>query len=431
MSPVLRHGLFRLVGLTLGVALAVACVVGTATAGQVTITYWQYEYASKVTAINELIRQFEAENPDIKVVHQTFPYEAYNQRVAASVPAGRGPDVVNLFYGWLPLYVGSGYLQPLPESAFPPEQIEAEFAPMVRAAKLDGKYWALPTAVRTLALFYNTDLLAQAGFGGAPRTWDEFIQAASALTDRSGNRFRRLGFAVAPNGQDHHLVREVLFRQWGTAPYSEDGRRVTYNNPQGVAALTFYTDWVTKHQIGVLNFFPGDSGYRDAFMQGLAAMIVDGSFAVGSIKQGARVTWGVAELPVGGPNPIQSNFGSFWANGITRNAQGERLEAAIKFLKFLTSERAMRYWLEVVGEIPARQSLAADPVLRADPVYGPFIASLPYAHSTFFVDESGQRQVMLDAINAVILEGASPEQALAQAAQREQKILDDFWASRR
>ena len=84
-----------------------------------TITYWQYEYASKVEAINTLIKQFEAQNPGIKVIHETFPYDAYNQKVATSVPAGQGPDVVNLYYGWIPLYAKSGYLQPLPESHFP------------------------------------------------------------------------------------------------------------------------------------------------------------------------------------------------------------------------------------------------------------------------------------------------------------------------
>lgn len=410
---------------------AALLAAGSASAGQVTITYWQYEYASKVDAINRLIRQFEAENPTIKVVHETFPYDAYNQRVAASVPAGVGPDVVNLFYGWLPLYVDSGYLQPLPENFFPPAQIEAEFAPMVQAAKLDGRYWALPTAVRTLALFYNKDLLKEAGFSSPPQTWDEFLQAAGALTQKVGTRFRRIGFGIAPAGQDHHLVREVLFRQWGVAPYSQDNRRVTYNTPQGAEALQFYTDWVKRYEIGVPNFFPGDAGYREAFMQGLAAMIVDGSFAVGTMKSRARVPWAVAELPAGGPLQIRSNFGSFWVHGITRNARGDKLEAAVKFLKFITSEQAMRLWLEVVGEIPARRALAEDPALRADPVFGPFIASLPYAHSTFFVDEQGQRQVMLDAINQVLLEGASPSEALARAAQREQKILDDFWGRRR
>ncbi|NRK74438.1 extracellular solute-binding protein, partial [Salmonella enterica subsp. enterica serovar Typhi] len=124
----------------------------------VTIEYWQYAYKAKVDLMDELIKEFEEANPDIKVKQTTFPYEQYNEKVATLVPAGRGPDVINLYYGWLPKYIDSGYLQPLPEDTFPVDQIESEYFSLVNAAKLDDKYWAIPTAVRTLALFYNKDL---------------------------------------------------------------------------------------------------------------------------------------------------------------------------------------------------------------------------------------------------------------------------------
>ncbi len=60
-----------------------------ALAQPVTITYWQYDFKTKVEAVNELIRRFEAQNPGIKVLHQTFPYDAYQQKVATSIPAGQ------------------------------------------------------------------------------------------------------------------------------------------------------------------------------------------------------------------------------------------------------------------------------------------------------------------------------------------------------
>lgn len=44
---------------------------------EVVIEYWQYFYESKVNLIDELIKEFEAENPGIKVVHQNFPYDNY------------------------------------------------------------------------------------------------------------------------------------------------------------------------------------------------------------------------------------------------------------------------------------------------------------------------------------------------------------------
>ena len=57
-----------------------------------------------------------------------------------------------------------------------------------------------------------------------------------------------------------------------------------------------------------------------------------------------------------------------------------------------------------------------------------FGESLPYAHATFFIDEAAQRQVLVDAVNEVILNHKDPKAALDDAASREAKILGEFWA---
>lgn len=404
-----------------------AALVSTATAAPVTITYWQYDYASKVETMKGLIKKFEAQNPDITVKQETFPYDAYNQKVATSVPAGQGPDVVNLFYGWVPQYVKSGYLQPLPEKDFPTRAIEANYVPMIKVSKMDGKYYALPTAVRTLAVFYNKDLFKQAGIVQPPRTWDDFIQDAQKIVKGQPPRFQTLGFGIQPDGQDYHVVREVLVRQFGGQPYSKNGQDVAYDSDAGVKAMSFYTDLMTKYKLGVPNFFPGNNSYRDAFIAGKVGMIIDGSFAIGSVQNGAKFNWGVAPLPVLKQGGLRSNFGSYWVNGITKNAKGDKLSASIKFLKFLTSEDTQREWLKSVGEIPAQRKLANDPALRSDPVYGPFVYGLPFAQSTLFVDEAGQRRAWVDAINSVLLQGNTPANAVKKAAAEEQKILDGYY----
>jgi multiple sugar transport system substrate-binding protein len=395
-------------------------------AAQTTITYWQYDYATRVDAMNQLIAQFEAANPDIKVVQETFPYDGYPAQVAASIPAGQGPDVAQLFYGWLPTWARGGYVVPLPDQYFDAAELDANFAPLVQAAKVDGTWYGLPTAVRSLALFYNADMLAAAGYDAPPATWDEFVEIAQALTVKEGNRLVQVGYGFAPNGQDHHLVREVLVRQFGGAPYSDDYSTVTYADQAGIDALTFYTDWVTKYGFAVPEFVPGNNGYRDGFRQlENIAMIVDGSFAIGDVQK-VTFNWGVTELPVRAENGVQSNFGSFFMNALTPNATKDpaKLEAASRFLKFVTSDDAMKLWLSVVGELPASRSLIADPALAADPVYGPFVRALDYAHATVFVDETGQRDTMVDAINEVVLQGTSPADALKAAAAEEQLLLD-------
>ena len=82
-------------------------MIAGARAQTVEIEYWQYIFDARIKAMNELIKRFEAANPTIKVKHTTFPYADYQTKIAAAMPAGQGPDVVQLFYGWLDNFVGA------------------------------------------------------------------------------------------------------------------------------------------------------------------------------------------------------------------------------------------------------------------------------------------------------------------------------------
>src|SRR5260221_13397120 len=97
-----REGGMR--GALAGVVAAILVILGATGvtyAAPVEIDYWQYFFKERVEAMDALIKQFEAANPDIKVKQTTFPYADYQTKVAAAIPAGEGPDVVQLFYGWL------------------------------------------------------------------------------------------------------------------------------------------------------------------------------------------------------------------------------------------------------------------------------------------------------------------------------------------
>jgi multiple sugar transport system substrate-binding protein len=80
--------------LWLGVFLATLAWTVPASA-QVEIEYWQYTFAQRVQAIDELIKRFEAANPGIKVKHTQVPYDDFRVKIAAAIPAGRGPTSCN------------------------------------------------------------------------------------------------------------------------------------------------------------------------------------------------------------------------------------------------------------------------------------------------------------------------------------------------
>ena len=398
----------------------------------VTIEYWQYFYDARVDAMNRLIQQFEGENPDIHVIHTNFPYADYRDKIAASVPAGVGPDVATLYYGWMPLWVDSGYLVPLPEDEFPPSMIESEFSPLVQAGKFDGKYWAIPTAVRTLSLFWNKDLFVAAGLDPEkpPTTLDEFVEYAKKLTKLDANGdYEVMGYAVEMDGQAHHWYREILTRQFGQVPQSEDYRKIQWNASEGgYEAWEWLCKFETEYKTGTNDLFDGAT---EAFYQGRLALHIDGSFRLGSLASNAPdLNFGVAPMPIG-PSGEMTTFGSFWTHGLTNKAASDpkRLAAAVKFLKFITTDEAMALWVDKVGELPARLEAASDPDLLADPHLGAFAKQLPYAYATFFVNESDDRQALIDAYDAVRLTGEDPRAALDEAVEKVQALFDEYWAT--
>ncbi len=420
--------LLILVGIVTGVLFAGGSAEAEPAGEQkIQITYWQYFYETKKNTIDELIAEFERLNPNIEVIHETFPYENFDTKVAASVPAGEGPNVITLYYGWLPKYLDAGYLQPLPHQYFDPAEIEAEFFPLVQAVKYEGEYYALPTAVRSLALFWNKALFREAGMDpeAPPETLEELISMAQDLTIRDGNEnMLQEGMTLMLQGQLHHWVREGLVRQFGGVPYSADNRTVTYNSPEGIDAFNWFIDLKKVYQVGDPQFLTDDV---TAFKSGRAALHIDGSFRLGTLNALEGFDYGVTELP--SYNGVHSNFASFWTHGITSFTSGAELEASAKFLQFITSSDAMELWLKNIGELTARREVALREEYQQDPMYGPFIRGLAYANSTYFVDETAQRQVFLDVYDKVILEGMSVEQAVNEAAAAEQAVLDKHYAN--
>ena len=416
---------FNVKALAVATATSAAALLSTA-AQAVEIEYWQYFFDARVQAMETLIANFQEANPDITVKMTHFPYADYRTKVAAAIPAGEGPDVVQLFYGWLNDYVAADLIQPLPADVFPASKIDAEFFPMVQAMKDGDAYWALPTAVRSLALFYNERLLEEAGVE-PPTTLDEMIAAAKAMTKRDGaGNLTQVGMTAGMTAQDHHWWREGLVRQFGGEPYVDDYQTVNYNSEAGLEALNFYA-----------SLFSGDDavtsiGFMDepqaAFKAGRAGMHIDGSFRIGSLNDTRGLKWGVTELPATADG-TRSNYSSYWVNAITSKAEGEKYDAAVKFMEYVTSDEAMQVWLDVVGELPAKPSVGLTEENSNDPIFGPFIKGLAYAHTTKFANESGQRQLMVEMVERMTLQGMSAEESLAIAAEAEQKILDDYYKS--
>jgi len=394
---------------------------------KVSIEYWQYFYQSKVTLIDKVIKDFEAKNPNITVTTKNFPYDSYQQKLTAAVSANQSPDIVNLYYGWIPKYVQSGVLQVLPSSAFPTATIEKEYPSFIKTNKINGKYYSIPTAVRTMGIFWNKDIFKENGLDPdtAPKTLDDVLADAQKCTKRSADgKLLVEGITFQPTGQLHAWLRPILFTEFGQQPISADNKKILWNaSAKGYAAFTWLTNLATKYKVGEENFFTDDP---TAFENGKAAITIDGSYRLSDIKAKApNLNYGVAACP--SYNGVQTSFATFWTNGITKDVKGAKLAASVKFLQYLTSNEVMKEWAQNIGEVPAKTAECKDADLLKDDKLAPFIKQVPTSTSYFYVDEAADRTALCTAIDEVLLKGEDPKKALDEATVTAQKVLDDYW----
>jgi multiple sugar transport system substrate-binding protein len=419
------HQLTRRAALKSAAAAALVPSAACAQSAPVQIEYWQYFFKERVTAMEELIRRFQAANPSITVKQTTFPYDQYRTKAAAAIPAGAGPNVVQLYYGWLRDYRRARLIDPLPTDAFPPAGIERDFYPIVRQMQADGAYYALPTAVRTMGLFTNRRLMRDVGLDPdqPPATLDAHLADALAMTKRddAGNLITA-GTTIGLPSQDSHWWREVLVRQFGGRPFSDDYRKVLYGTAEGAAALQWYADLQLKHRVAQVGFL---TEAAPAFRSGHVGLLINASFLVGTLQATKGLDWGVGDLPE--RNGIRANYASYWANALVAGGAAAKREAAIKFLHYITADDAMAYWTTATGELPARPSVAQRPAVQSDKILGGFAHGLADAYATDFVDEDAQRAVFVAMLDRVLLKGQSPTDSVQEAAVAEQKIIDDYY----
>ncbi len=402
-----------------------AALPGRARAEPVQIEYWQYFFKERVTAMDELIRRFQAANPGITVKHTTFPYTQYRTKISAAVPAGEGPDVLQLYYGWLRDFRRGNLISPLPADLFPPADIERDFYPMVRQMRVGDAYYALPTAVRSMGLFTNRRLLREAGLDPdtTPATLDDHVAIAQKLTrrDAAGN-LTTAGTTIGLPSQDSHWWREVLVRQFGGTPFSEDYREVRYGTEAGAAALQWYADLQLKHRVAEAGFMTEPA---PAFRAGRVGLLVNASFLVGALQGTKNLDFAAAELPA--HHGIRANYASYWVNALVGGRNTAKRDAAAKFIAFITTPEAMALWTATTGELPARPAAANLPAIQADKTLAPFARGLTNAYATDFVDEDAQRAVFVAMLDRVLLKGQSPLESVREAAAAEQAIISDYY----
>ncbi len=368
-----------------------------------------------------MIEAYQRNHPNVEIEYKQTPIANYISNLKPSLDAGVGPDMFEIHANWLPYYIGE--LMPIPENVYSQSEYASTFHDFVTKAFLDkGQLWAIALEANTFSLFYNKDIFKQAGLPDIPpRSWDELIEYAVAIKNKTGKYGIALGTART-TPQDHNVL-EMFAVQNGAKPISDDLKKSMVDSPQFVEALEFYTSFVTKYGVWPASTLEGGA----AFKSGDLGMLINGSWFINAaVSSGFNV--GTANVPQ--KNPAQPyTHATFWGEVVSKDCKHP--EIAWDFIKFCSNRDNVRHFFRETKRPPSRRDLlymtADDPAVQM--LIPPFINQAVYAGMWFKPWEDAWKTAQLDAIDAVILAGMTPENALKVAAEKETGQLENYWRS--
>jgi multiple sugar transport system substrate-binding protein len=384
--------------------------------------------------IGPLLEQFNAANPDIVAGFEVGGATSdVQQQYLNTVLTSRSGDIdIFLIDVVRPAqYAASGWAEPL--NQFFASEAEmmaylADFLPgPLEANLIDGTLYALPAFTDAQFLYYRADLLEKYGFE-PPTTWDDLKMMALTIQQQEGDPnlqgFNYQGF------QGEGTICTFLQVLWsGGGNWIDDAGNITLVTPEAQRTMAWYEDTLASG-ITVQNIAEMSTDLsRQQFQAGNVAFMLNWGYAwahfQGSSPQETAVAGkvGVAPLPsFEGFDSATCIGGWQWAI----NPYSANKDAAWRLLEFLASPDTQRVLAVQASNVPARQSLYADPaVLAAAPHFGGFYDVIINARSRpvtpFYNDVS---QAIRFPMNAFFARQLTGDEALEEMQRGVEEALD-------
>ena len=338
-----------------------------------TVTIWS-GYPEMEAFYNHVAEGFNEEYPDVTVEILTQPLRDFERKVTVALPGGSAADILEISSSFAARMVQGGLIPALPEDMQDFVRSDAYNDFFVENASFDGDVYGVPLFRGQGALFYNTDMFAEAGLT-PPTTMEEYVDYANQLTvrDDAGNPVRS-GWSLRLSGGGSGVAEKfwTIMHQFGGSIVEQDadGNWVAgYNNEAGQQALQLYVNLINKDN----TLTPELKGDAEGFELGTTAMFIRESWVIGDIASKAPdLNYATALLPRG---TIALPVNLY----VTSDNQ-----AAYDFVMHALKPENQLWLVENVGWLPNRQDVDYTPVVETIPQLDAFL-NIPEDHVLFTV----------------------------------------------
>lgn len=285
-----------------------------------------------MTKVQELVDQWNKENPDIQVTAKKFDGKAQEliKKVQTDVSAGKAPCLFQAGYADLAELYLNGLVQDVTEYA---QQYKDDFAagPFDSMA-IEGKYFGLPQDTGPLVYFYNKAAFDELGLS-VPTTSDEFIATAKAAAEKGK-------FIVAYEADENAQLMSAMTAAAGGQWFSTDGTAWTVNTADAGATKVadFWQQLIDAKAVKVLPRWGEDWAptLKSGELIGTIGAAWEAPLIQGDLKESDQNgKWAIAQLPDLGAGAASGPDGG---SGVVVSKTCEFPEQAMKFNDWLNTQ---------------------------------------------------------------------------------------------
>lgn len=154
------------------------------------LTHWPPDTVAKLA---QAAQKYMKNQPGTTIQIRAVAFGDLLTTILSQAGASNTFTIAGIYDLWLPELVRDEIVIEAPEANA--AEVKKEWPnSAVDAASVGGKLFSYPNEIDLYVLNYNKKLLAAAGLGGPPRTWDELAADAEKLTKRDGNETTQQGF---------------------------------------------------------------------------------------------------------------------------------------------------------------------------------------------------------------------------------------------
>jgi multiple sugar transport system substrate-binding protein len=326
--------------------------------GTLTMWVWDENWA---TVIGDAIDAWKADycpGAEVDLVQQ--PWEQYWDLLQTNAASGDLPDVFNMSQDRFYFYASNDTLLDLQpfwdQYGIDTTTWGTGLVDPYRWGE-DGDLYAGPVNWDTIGLYYNKDLFDAAGldYPTADWTWDDFADAAAALTDPENDVYGAAVYTEYQGGYANWIAAT------DTTPIVDAERtQCTLTESGSIEALTFLKNLYDQGFMPSVSILGGSSA-DDSFnywLNGHVAMVTGGSWKLPQAMSDATFEWDVTQLPknpeTGISRPILHSV------GYVASARSQNPDLAANLILYLVSDEGQQFFADAGGVAPANPGLQED-----------------------------------------------------------------------